>query len=349
MKKYEYIPFTSRVENCIIKILHGRLHYEGEPSKDNPEEQGLVLIPSTCNDGWGQVKNHDIMVSDGYAMPYRLSLRYLTMNDGKLYEINIPLDENRASELWDLQLTNHPKDPFHDYVVGTGPFGIIAIWLRGHTRSVLFDTLHAKETTFNEAEQFYYGWIRNNGSFEVISRDELENKMQQLCYRYVALEEYFDDNTGNWIEYEDFDPYYDNLDLDSIEDLCTDGTFNYIRGDENQLIFHKAGKPQRITIRWHAGRTEYMAHFWITEFLVRVVFDSFIQDNSDIKFDILLRLDPDSQTYDLALRNEEKTREITFPRDTYQLIVFKDGVEHYKSPNYHLEKGQWSWLWRKKE
>ena len=63
----------------------------------------------------------------------------------------------------------------------------------------------------------------------------------------------------------------------------------------------------------------------------------------------MLRLDPDNQAYQLALRGNDNPQPFIIPWYAYQLIVFKNGEEHFTSPNYILEDGQWSWLWRKKE
>ena len=261
MNTYQYIPLTSRIKDCEVIIIKGALHYQDEPELENPDDQGLALIPSTCNDGWGHVKNHDMMTEEVWPMPNRLSLRYLTMAEGRCYFIDTPLDEALAEDVWKNQEKEHPQDPFDDYIVGTAPFGLLAIWLRGHTRSVLLQTFHAEEVPFNEIESKMFSWIKETGEHEVISHKELEDDMRQFCYRYVALEEYWNWENEKWEDFPDDDMYYDNLDVDSVEDHRTDGTFNYMEGDEEQLRYHTTGKPYRITIRWHANRSKFMAHF----------------------------------------------------------------------------------------
>ena len=163
----------------------------------------------------------------------------------------------------------------------------------------------------------------------------------------MACEEHWDWETLKWIEYDDKDPYYDDLDVDSIEDHRTDGTFNYLKGDDDQQHFHTAGKPQRITVKWHAGDTEYMAHFWLSKLMITAFFNYFFQKSPDSQADLLLRLDPEQQAYQLALRSENHPKAYIIPWNAYQLIVFKDGTEHFMSQNYQLEDGQWSWMWHK--
>ncbi len=349
MKTYIYRPFCSKIPYCPVVITKGKLHYEGEPEAEDPEDMGLSLVASSCEDGWGYIKNMDIFTKETFPMPNRLSLRYITMNDGRCYALETDLDAGRADELWQKQEQGHPNQAFGSYVIGTAPFGGVAIWLRGRERSVLIHWLKADEVPMNLIEKYRYGWTLEAEGTEVISREELEDNMKQYSYRYVALEEYWDNEKKSWVEYSDDDMYYDDLDLDSVEDHRTDGTFNYIKGEESQLKYHTAGKPFRITVRWHAGPTEYFAHIWFVNVYINQIFNAYFSDKQDNQTDILLRLDPDHQAYQLALKGTEDSKPFIIPWFTYQLIVFKDGEEHFTSPNYILEDGQWSWLWRKQE
>ena len=72
MTTFSYCPFNSKIEFCSVVMLHGKLHYEGEPKKKDPLDEGLSLVASTCNDGWGFVKNLDVMTDEEWPMPNRL-------------------------------------------------------------------------------------------------------------------------------------------------------------------------------------------------------------------------------------------------------------------------------------
>ncbi len=349
MKTYTYRPFCSKIPYCPVVITKGKLHYEGEPEAEDPEDMGLSLVASSCDDGWGYIQNLDIFTKETFPMPNRLSLRYITMNDGRCYALETDLDQKRADELWQNQEQEHPNRAFSSYVIGTAPFGGVAIWLRGRDHSVLLHWLKSDEVPMNLIEKSRYGWTLEMEESEVISREELDDNMKQYCYRYVALEEFWDNVNKRWVEYPDDNMYYDDLDIDSIEDHRTDGTFNYIKGDESQLEYHTTGKPVRITIRWHAGSAEYFAHIWLVSIFINQIFNAFFSERHDTKVDIMLRLDPDNQAYQLALRGNDNPQPFIIPWYAYQLIVFKNGEEHFTSPNYILEDGQWSWLWRKKE
>lgn len=349
MKEYGYTPFTSRVKDCEVEFIKSSLHYEGEPWVEAPRQRGLTLIPNSCNDGWGFVGNHIIMTQDKWPMPNRLELRYVTTDDGRCYAIDTPLDEFKAAALWDEQKQKFPKDAFCDYVVGTGPYGFIAIWLQGRARSRLLHSFRAEEAEYDEAEKRRFGWLKNGYVHQNVTPEEMELNMRQFCYRYVTLEEHWDNRQWKWVEYEDDDPYYDDLLIDSLEDHRCDGSFNYVMGDMSQLDYHEAGMPDRITVRWHAGREEYLAHFWLEMEEFSKIFIKYCNMHPDSRVDIMLRMDTKEQVYVMALKAEGEEKHTPLPWYLFQLVVFKDGIEHYKSPNYRLEKGQWSWTRLKKK
>ena len=344
MKNYGYTPFNSRVKDCEVRIFKSNLHYEGEPEEEDPYKEGLIFPSSTCNDGWGSVKNHSFVTQDAWPMPHRLEVRYVTTDDGRCYAIDTPLDAEKAAKLWDEQEKKFPRNGFQDYVVGTAPYGFIAVWLRGRDRSVLLHSFMAEEKELDETEEPLYGWLKGKNVFMPVRREDMLRDMRQFCYRYVTLEEYWDDSRYEWVEYEDDDPYYDDLDIDSIEDHRSDGTFNYLENDISQQQYHDAGMPERITVRWHAGREEYLAHFWLDKRLFSKEFIKFFDAHPGSRVDILLRMDSKEQVYVIAFRAEGEEECTFLPWHLFQLVVFKDGIEHYKSRNYELEKGQWRWL-----
>lgn len=347
-KEYGYSPFTSRVKSCDVSFSKGCLHYEGEPQKEDDDDiAGLALLPCINDEEWGQAKGHFIFTMETWPMPNRLELRYMTLGNGRCYEIDTPLDAERAGELWDAQQEKFPQDSFQDYVVGTGPYGFIAIWLRGESKSILLHSFLAEESALNEWEDRYYGWMKEKNYSLPVSREEMEDIMRQYSYRYVTLEEHWDTKKFKWVEYADEDPYYDELYVDSVEDIRKDGTYNYVIGDESQLDYHEAGMPERITVRWHAGRDEFLAHFWLIEYLFSKAFKDFFNAHPGKRVDILLRIDSREQVYVMAFRAEGEKEYTVLPWYFFKLIVFKNGVEHFKSRNYDLEKGQWSWMWRK--
>ena len=101
---YIYTPFTSRLENCKVKILKGELHTEDNSYvSDNDESQVMPLIESTCDDGWGRVKSHDFFSEVEYPLPKRLKLRYISKMESRCYDIDTLINDKLAEELWKKQ------------------------------------------------------------------------------------------------------------------------------------------------------------------------------------------------------------------------------------------------------
>lgn len=341
---YIYTPFTSRVEYCEVKILTGELHLTDEdtPSK-NDSELILPLINPTSNDGWGRVKSHDFFSEVEFPLPKRLRLRYISKMESRCYEIDSLIDDKLAEELWQKQQKAFPEDPFCDVVVGIAPFGIISIWLQGKTRSVLLQKFQAEESGLDEMEQAVYGWMCEANGYESMTRKELDDQIRQYNVRYVALEECWDEDNLSWIEFDRENLYYDNMDVVSVEDICTDGTFNFSEGDNEQFNYHKAGIPKRITLRWQEDDSEFFAHFWFSNLLVSKIYNEFFEANPDVRTDFIIRLDAKNEMCQLALKREGESEIRIIPFYTYQLIVFCNDTELYRSSNYRLEPGQWSW------
>lgn len=332
---YNYIPNLSEHEDSPVTILKGKAYYPG------CDEQGLYLIKSR-HAGWGKVSHIEMVKKETWPLPNRIDLRYVTMDDGCCYALDTPIDDVRAEELWQNEQQEHPDEPFKYFVVGAGPHGIVAVWLRSNKRAVLLQSFQAEIAQKDQEEEDRFGWINDMKMPGAMKKEEIERDMKQYCYRYVALEEYWDTESEWWKAYKDDDLYYDDLDIDSIEDHRTDGTFDYFGGEE-QLAFHTTAKPKRITVKWHAGKTEYFAHFWLDDHGMNVFFNMFYKAQPEAKADFLLRLDPERQAYQLALYTEGMEHEIIIPWHAYQLIVFRDKREHYRSANFTREENAWNW------
>ncbi len=341
---YTYTAFTSRIPNSEVTIIEGELVLDdGSTPLEEDVPKSLPLIESTCNDGWGCVKNHEFVSELQMPMPKRLKLRYIC--EGGYFALDTPLDDAKAGELWDKQAKGETLDAFKDIVVGTAPFGLVTVWLQGRTRSVLLQEFHAEPGPPLEGiEEIIYGKLIRQPLYDVISREALENDTRQYQLKYVPLEEWWDEEKKAWVPYSKKDLYYDDMDIKSVEDRCTDGTFNYMDDDPKQLKYHASGQPYRITVRWHEGTYDYMAHFWFTRIQTTMFFDQYFFDKPEKKAALMVRLDIRHQHYQIALRAKGTKDDYVIPSFAYQLIVFRDEVEHYKSPNYQLEPGQWGWF-----
>lgn len=130
--------------------------------------------------------------------------------------------------------------------------------------------------------------------------------------------------------------------LDYIEEALCDGTHDKLN-DGGLLKYHQAGKPKKLHIQWHIGKSEYSAYFWFDDERIREVFDKFYGAHPDTKTDFIIRIDAENKKYELALYRYGLKEPQVIPEDVYQLLVFKNKFEDYRSDNYNQERGAWIW------
>lgn len=169
------------------------------------------------------------------------------------------------------------------------------------------------------------------------SYDLFDNYMKQFSYRYLPLFEKWDEDKKEWQRYEE-----DEISptLDYIEESLFDGTHDKLH-DGGLMKYHEAGKPKKLSLQWHIWKSEYSAYFWFEDEKIRKVFDKFYGAHPDTKADFIIRIDAIGRKYELSLYRYGFKEPQIIPEETYQLLVFKNKFEDYRSDNYNQERGAW--------
>lgn len=212
----------------------------------------------------------------------------------------------------DLCYANYLKDG-DIIVIGITSYGTLAIWIISNKKSDLIYQVAIKSDKISELNtQFKYRYI-----IHLINQHEntLENG----------------ENTNELIGKFDY-----------IEETLFDGTHDKLH-DGGLLKYHQAGKPKKLAIKWHIGKSEYSAYFWFDDEGIREVFDRFYGAHPDTKTDFIIRIDAERRKYELALYRYGLKEPQVIPEDVYQLLVFKNKFEDYRSDNYNQERGAWIW------
>lgn len=212
----------------------------------------------------------------------------------------------------DLCYANYLKDG-DIIVIGITSYGTLAIWIISNKKSDLIYQVAIKSDKISELNtQFKYRYI-----IHLINQHEntLENG----------------ENTNELIGKFDY-----------IEETLFDGTHDKLH-DGGLLKYHQAGKPKKLAIKWHIGKSEYSAYFWFEDEGIREVFDRFYGAHPDTKTDFIIRIDAEKRKYELALYRYGLKEPQVIPEDVYQLLVFKNKFEDYRSDNYNQERGAWIW------
>lgn len=299
---------------------------------------------------WGDMLAFDFMEPTPFYIPIRIDAVYLSIVEGKFYSIQ--------KEISPFVDDKYPKVmEGYNILVGFAPYGCIVIWLWSSMKSILLSTLqgeeinvsmedfspNSKERDISEICKKYihrYQDVEFNLNKNGIPRSNLfKNYMKQFIYRYLVIFKKWNAQDNWWAEYEkdDTKPEFGN-----IEDILYDGTFDKLH-DGVLFKYHQAGKPKKLAIKWHIGKSEYSAYFWFEEEPIRELFDKFYGAHLDTKTDFIIRIDAENRKYELALYRYGLKEPQVIPENVYQLLVFKNKFEDYRSDNYNQERGAWIW------
>ena len=73
------------------------------------------------------------------------------------------------------------------------------------------------------------------------------------------------------------------------------------------------------------------------------LFRRFYGAHPETKADFIIRIDPENKKYELALYRQGLKEPVVIPESAYQMIVFKNKFEDYRSANYNQPRGAWIW------
>ena len=245
------------------------------------------------------------------------------------------------------------------------PYGRTAFWLRGNKKSefVLYQQANeiegyedivkeiTRSSSIDEVCDFYINndeRVRENLEVNGLpARDLFDRYMQQFCYRYLVMFERRDKDEERWVK-----PELDEEGLpvdgkpvpefDFIEEALWDGTHDKLH-DGGLMSYHNAGKPKKLAIQWHIKKSQYTAYLWFEDEGIRSAFEKFYGAHRDTKVDFIIRIDPEKKKYELALYRYGLQEPVVISEDAYQMIVFKNKFEHYRSENYDQPRGAWIW------
>ena len=166
----------------------------------------------------------------------------------------------------------------------------------------------------------------------------LDHYLLQYCYRYLLVFGCFDEEGRRWVEDGETLP----IKTDSIEELLFDGCHN-ILNDEKAFRYHEAGRPRKLAVKWHVGKTAFSTYFWFVDEAIKDVFDRFYGPHPDTKTDFMIQIDSKNNKYQLAMYRYGLKEPYVLPKESYELIVFRNKFEAYRSENYSQKTGAWIW------
>jgi hypothetical protein len=324
------------------------------------DEDALEIPPlHPCSGEWGCPLSIQLSEQDVAILPQTIDMVWLSIVERKFYSLVKKLPVERLEELFGQADEDTGEPLFKHIVVGMAPYGGVALWIHRFKKSTLVAWMHGEETqvemndfmplnpdvTLDENCDFYINNdsrvkenLQQNG---LPPRDLFDNYMKQFTYRYLPLFEHWDEDEEKWQPFTD-EEQEAKPELDYIEEALYDGTHDKLH-DGGLLNYHEAGKPKKLAVKWHIKKSEYMAYFWFEDEAVRAIFDKFYGIHPETKTDLIIHVDSIKKKYQLSLFRYGLQEPKIISEDAYQLIVFKNKFEHFRSKNYDQPRGAWIW------
>lgn len=317
--------------NLPIRLLYGFL------TTDIGEYQIPTAFPAKTD--WGEViPNESYKIESGSNL--NLELGWIALESYQTYYFKgaIPVP------------TEIIKSDLFTLLIGLGNQGEIALWLNNEHKSFLIFYSHGINITDKITDDMISQaqFLDANGKhiksiIELCDHDRLkfrestrsrlkiadciENRMKQYSYRYdVKIKQVTDEIVVN--------------------DCLFDGTYDKTHTNELQS-YHKAGKVRKLSVKWIEKNSkdidEFSAFFWMDEIEITRIFEKFYGAHPETKTDFIIRIDAGNKKYELALYRQGLKEPVVIPESAYQLIVFKNKFEDYRSENYNQPRGAWIW------
>lgn len=332
-----------------VDLFFGMLYADSEKFLTIPK-----LVP--IKGEWGSVLTTSFPIEDELIIPSLLDIVYLSITEHKFYS----LEEEIANILIKKNINaidDKGAKLFDSLVIGMAPYGGVAVWLAGEKKELLLhwfkaESVHVDMSDFlpHDPNRELHEYCTSLISQDLFVKDNLETNglpprdlfdkyMHQFTYRYLSVFEKWNDSDKKWEKHSEDDKHPV---FGFIEESLFDGTYDKLH-DDGLLKYHEAGKPKKLAIKWHIKKTEYSAYLWFEDEKICSIFERFYGAHPETKTDFIIHIDAENKKYELALFRQGLKEPHIIPEDAYQLLVFKNKFEDYRSENYNQERGAWLW------
>ena len=352
MKQYRYQIYGSAHSLFPTETHFGLFSLEDGTMSDIPQQYPY-------GGPWGGKSVDIVAVREEMPLPKSFEILYLSVVENMFYYLNIPINPRVLEMMFD-ETCEKTESTLINIIVGMAPYGNVSLWLGNNKKQTLLGWLKTGEIqlsmndflperddlslfdycqSYIESDSFVKVNLERNG---LPPWDLFDNYMKQFTYRYLHLFEHWDEDKEEWHKYEDAEDLKTMPELDYIEEALFDGTHDKLH-DGGLMNYHEAGKPKKLAVKWHIKKSEYMAYFWFEDEEIREVFDRFYGAHPETKTDFMIRIDSEKKKFELALYRYGLKEPQVINESAYQLIVFKNKFEYYRSENYNQPRGAWIW------
>lgn len=299
----------------------------------NNDKYGIFYKDTEINvleDFWGEVNHSELVELSLDISEFNIYIKWFSVIYKKCYEATIFIEKIDVS---------------NNYTIGIAS-DLLVLWNGSETKKEIISLF--KGEPINIADESIASWnpfVTYSDYSDLFKLNSnlcgfKKEYMMQFTYRYISLFEKWDD--GEEVKWKKYEEDETQPKFEYIEESLFDGTFDKLH-DDGLLKYHQAGKPKKLAIKWYIKKSEYTAYFWFEDEKICSIFERFYGAHPDTKTDFIIRIDAEQKRYELALYRQGLKEPQIIPEDAYQLLVFKNKFEHYRSDNYNQERGAWIW------
>lgn len=196
--------------------------------------------------------------------------------------------------------------------IGLTPYGIITLWA---------------EHSYGQRELLMVDVVTNGINHNTSPEFKIALKqVKQFSYRFIISESIND--TENSIH---------------IKILGFDGTRHHYTNSTIYSKFESRGVPSKLLVQILKKEYSVQSYLWFESSIIYEFFERFYGAHPDTKADFIIRIDAENKKYGLSLYRQGLKEPVVIPESAYQLIVFKNKFEDYRSENYNQPRGAWIW------
>ncbi len=275
--------------------------------KDGREIELPIVLDFNRN--WGEStskKDIDITQED---VSY-IDVAWKTKEDDNFFKIKV---KNISSII--SQKLQHTCGSIDSIIIGINPEGRLTIWYEKLENRNLLVVAYATNSRYELQKD------SSNGKIQSFHRKQF----CQYCFRIIGLSQNHETTSISKIKLNSFD-----------------GSLNVFH-ESDTLNFNQLGLPYRISLDFTVDSFKYQSFIWLNFNGICSVYEKFYGAHPETKTDFIIRIDAENKKYELALYRQGLKEPIVIPESAYQLIVFKNKFEDYRSENYNQPQGAWIW------
>ena len=332
-KKYEWFASGNAPELYPTELFFGEFVFSNGKR---------LYIPTSipfANTTWGRVGKTHFLNNNMFPAPESIYIIWLSLTENQFYSLEAALPKEKIASL--LSEINEDKEQKYNFIVaGMAPYGGLAIWLVGNGITTEVTWLQAKQTEV-EMNDFAPGITRTQKVY-------VEDALRQRHSCKKAYANFQKNGLPDRMLYERYmqkfnyriTPKFEDKDvvLKGIELYYYNGELNTTNSGEHALNAMRA-KPYKIVLNWSIGEAKYSGYFWTDEKKIIETFSKFYGSDAQKEGNLVIEAGKTNENFKFSL--QDNSSEVEIPAEDMQIIIFKDKLESWRSPNYNRPPDGW--------